>query len=62
MSLLWSRYGMAHKRGVGANSLGQGINHKSYNTQYNVMTIGTFSGREDCFSIVLIPLAQMQKQ
>ena len=53
---------MAHKRGVGANSLGQGINHKSYNTQYNVMTIGTLSGRKDCFSIVLIPLAQMQKQ
>ena len=24
MSLLWSRYGMAHRRGAGAHGLGQG--------------------------------------
>ena len=70
MSLLWSRYSIGYRRGAGAHGLRQGIKHlvmelksrSSYNAQYNIRTIGTFSGREDCFSIVLIPLAQIQKQ
>ena len=70
MSLIWSTYSIGHRRGAGAHGLGQGTNHlimelksrSSYNAQYNIRTIGTFSEREDCFSIVLIPLAQIQKQ